>query len=207
MKNLVLAFFNLRHVDSVIRRAEIIGEFWIDSSGMLLYADGDVGDYNHEMYATQQLLSEILEYFGINEVENLDIYSYYPQIKSFLSPERLEEFEESPDTVIFDILKEHGYPNVEDAYKVIYGRKDPREYALKHWGWKRVHGNNIQTMFLTESDLRIISRALGELLQTEEDENETFTIEVYSTHNVYDDVPLNIIDSGDVSRLIEYRRY
>ena len=44
------------------------GEWWIDDSGQLTFADGDVGDTNHEMIAFYAALGLLLIYGGVGIV-------------------------------------------------------------------------------------------------------------------------------------------
>lgn len=199
-------FIGIKNINSLLKKyAAIRGEYWIDENGTALYADGDVGDMNHEMYVLEQLIANILMYFDIeiDEFKELDISEYYDELYEAIDDEYKSSFKASPDETIKHILEEKGMKNVEDVFNAFI-KDDPREFALKNWGWKRVQGNNIQTMNLTSKDLKIINSGLWDIVGEEEDE--TFDIEVYATHDVYEDVPVEVIESENPSKLLPYKR-
>lgn len=207
----------LKYIKSIdhllqLRKAELSGEYWIDDSGSAFYADGDIGDYNHEMIVMERLISEILNCFNLDmeDQPSLDISKHFFRIKETLkNPEDIIAFEDDPYDFIERYIKEKGLEPADEIMDVFTNyNTDPREFALKNWGWIRIQGNNIQTMYLTSQQLQNISRGLEDIVfdfDDEESEKETFNIEVYSTHSMYEDVPISIIDSGDPSKLMEYR--
>jgi hypothetical protein len=127
--------------------------------------------------------------------------------QTVLSPEEIEEWKDDPELIIMKFLKKYGMKNIEDVFKTLRDEIDPRDFALKYWGWKRIHGNSIQTQYLTSRDLDTIIRGLNDILQDEEDENELFDIEVNATHNLYIDVPLSILEEKNLMSLRNYKRY
>ena len=198
-------FTGIKNIDSLLKKYSAIrGEYWIDDSGIAIYADGDVGDMNHEMYVLQQLIANILMYFDIeiDEFKEWDLSEYYDELYEAIDDEYKNSFKASPDETIKHILEEKGMKDVKGVFQAFHD--DPREYALKNWGWKRVQGNNIQTMYLTSKDLKIINRGLWDIVGEEEDE--TFDIEVYETHDVYEDVPVEVIESENPSKFLPYKR-
>ena len=60
------------------------------------------------------------------------------------------------------------------------GYGDAREYAMKHWGWKRVVDNNVETWTLTPQDMQMIASGYGDIDDELEDNTEIY-IYVYST--------------------------
>ena len=204
----VVDFRNIKNIDTLIRKyGEIRGEWWIDDTGFALFADGDVGDYSHEMLVMERLVGTILNYLDleIDERKPLDISEYYNEILNSLDEENRAEFEIAADETIKRILKQNGMEGVDEAFKVLHNVVDAREFALKYWGWKRVRGNNIQTQYLTVEDLGIINQGLGEIAADAADD-ETFDIEVNTSHDLYEDVPILVIESGNVQGILQYKR-
>ena len=42
------------------------GEYWITNDGSTMYADGNVGDYNHEAYVIEYVQAEIASSFNVD---------------------------------------------------------------------------------------------------------------------------------------------
>lgn len=203
---------NIKTIDELlIHYAEMRGEYWIDDSGYAQYADGDIGDANHEGIALERLVREVLFTLGVeinDELRSLDLSDYADEIYAKLeNDEDKADWEIDPETVVERIVKQRGMENVEDIFNVLHHKMDPRMFALKHWGWKRVKGNNIETWTLTNEDLQDILHGLdstGEL-DTDEFGLEEFNIDVGSTQAFYKDVPLHVIEQGNLTLLQEYR--
>lgn len=149
------------------------GEFWI-IDGSVTYADGDIGDYNHEMVAVEAILS------------NYDIEDY-------------DEF----DRMSLDELVERGMGQEEIDAVDFNGRGDARAYAIKHFGWKRLLGREIETYTLTESDLDDIANGLYDAYG-DDVINTTFNIEIQSSKRYYVAVPWEIISSKDFTTLMSH---
>lgn len=101
------------------------------------------------------------------------------------------------------ILLEQGMSQEEIEY--VFDRKDPREYGLKNLGWKRVHGNNIQTQTLTPEDIKSIEYGLYDIDEEVADRKEEFNIEVVGNGMFFRGVPYSAIESGNPSAILEYR--
>lgn len=101
------------------------------------------------------------------------------------------------------ILLEQGISQEEIDY--IFDRKDPREYGLEKLGWKRVHGNNIQTQTLTSEDLKSIENGLYDIDEEVAEKQEEFNIEVRGNGMFFRDVPYSVIESGNLSEILEFR--
>lgn len=175
-----MKFLDLYKIIQEGRSGEITirGEYWFDESGSTMYADGDVGDMNHEMYVGQMLTGQILNYFGLDmdDFGSLDLSDYFDSIKeeilsdSDLDEEQLEEFEEKfdhdPKQIIEDYIVENFKEKREKISKMLYVY-DAREYAIKEWNWSRVHGNNIEVNRLTKDQLDRVSRGIWNALDEE----------------------------------------
>lgn len=214
-----------------INEGTLRGEWWFQD-GQAIFADGDVGDVNHENVVIDTLRREILEDLGVDTSR----YEYLPEISDlkdkifqnigdeFTSTEleywNNDEFNEA----IISYLTRKGDKDIDNKLYYIRGHDkrgrtlDAREYALVHWGWQRVKGNTIQTQTLTRKDLEnIVSglwEAYGEQLdETNEDERDemnpsgehTFNIEVMSTRSYYQNIPMSVLSKKDPTALNAYR--
>lgn len=145
------------------------GEWWIDESGNNTFADGDVGDSNHEIVAFTTAL-------GIDtESLSFDIYpgglNLNTIAESYLeesdSKYDLDEFldldEKDQETEMKRLGVESEYLKIDPETALAYqwfsdqganmkfvkwcdesSHCDAREYALEHMGWIRVKGDNFE---------------------------------------------------------------
>lgn len=170
------------------------GEWWIDETGNTIFADGDVGDQNHEAVVIQNLVHEILSSFGIHEDEPGELASYEDTIRDGLigdgqlSEEELKVWNNEnvrgggggPSEIIIKKLLEDGtykdQKQAEDAVYIAYGSssRDARNYAMRYWRWKimkNVGGSlEVQTWELKPEDLGIIVRGAWEIMDDYEDD-------------------------------------
>jgi hypothetical protein len=188
------------------------GEWWIDSSGTAVFADGDIGDMNHEMYVVDQLVRNALSEFDI-EPENEEyagtIDNYERQIRNFLVEEEGIPEEHVGDVDLMKTVKAriaHRFSNkdqLKDAVDTMFGRTDARVYALQWDGWKRVKGREVETWELTLQDLKLIGDGLWDAYG-DECEEEMFNIEVQATRTYYTEVPWEVIRTDDLGALRLY---
>jgi hypothetical protein len=87
---------------------------------------------------------------------------------------------------------------------------DARNYGMKYLGWIRIAGNNIQLWKLSNESLNKISRGLNSVFDQEgkedsEIQESTYNIEFMETKKYFVDVPITVIDSGDITQLLAYR--
>jgi hypothetical protein len=149
------------------------GEYWFDESGNTMYADGDVGDMNHESYVIQRCA------LGIADKLGMDTYKFdinWPTDDDFIDFLR-DEYKD--DDSIIEKLDNYDY---EEVILNIIGNTeenrgelkcaldhggDAREYAIKQWGWARVHGNHIEVKILDKSTLNRVARGVWNALDQE----------------------------------------
>lgn len=187
---------------------EVSGEYWIDDSGMSMYADGDIGDYNHEAYVIETVRNQIME-----DEEDWDEWKKKTAQEKFEQemdavrgiPEEehrvQEEFKKTPEEFLFKELRERGISD--EDYAITEGFGDAREYAMKKWGWKRLQGDNVESWTLTKWDLETIARGLWEAYD-EEAEKETYNLYIYGTGKWYSDIPYDLIENGNVKDILEF---
>lgn len=222
----------IKEIVNLIKEHGMRGEWWFQD-GQAVFADGDVGDMNHEAYVIDALKRQLLDALGVD-------YSRYDQIpdlgdshirdeifdniKDELTPEELEEWQNNEfNDVIISYLKRQENKDVREVIYYIRGHDnkgknvDPREYALIHWGWQRVKGNVIQTQTLTSKDLNNIVNGLNDAYQDLEETDPdnisdtnptgepTVNIEVMSTRSWYENVPISILEKKNAMALNPYR--
>jgi len=212
----------------LVESAVLSGEYWI-IDGSPVFADGDIGDMNHEAHVISYLTSQFANLLGIDKDDVPHLQYLEDQIKhNFIEDGLIEKGEESeekydndPASFILEYLKQnylHVFNNNEkqltDAFFLAYGssgRNDARDYGMKYLGWIRVQGNNIQTWTLTSEDMSNITRGISSVIEqeigSEEDDLQdlTFNVESMTNKKYYSDVPFEVIDSGDVTKLLAYR--
>lgn len=172
----------------LITEGRIQGEWWFQD-GHAVYADGDVGDMNHEAYVLDALRRQVLDALGV-DTSNYDVLpdigssnirdEIFDGIKDELTPEEVEQWQEHNDynAVIISYLTRKGQGDIKDILYYLRGHDDKgqsldvRNYALIHWGWQRVKENNIQTQTLTSQDLSNIMNGLYDAYGEELDDND-----------------------------------
>lgn len=209
--------------DKPIKTAQIYGEWWIDATGNAIYADGDIGDLNHVAYAEEHarhLLDKNGHIDGYLTEQAIQIRDKLIEKEQNKDDEHIEKLKRALNSLIssdtenfvlsyMDEMKELGLTPIDfDLLMMATGHhKDPRQYAMKKWGWKRVAGKMIETWTLTQNDLKLISRGLEDIFQEEYDTDSIkVDIEVSSTNKTYRDIPISVIDSNDVSQILQYAK-
>ena len=167
------------------------GEWWIDGSGEITYADGDLGDSNHESVVISYLSNEILFHFGFEVDEVGYLTEYMDEIKNVLlssnrlTREELEKWENSKKNaalvLIEKLIENKIYSSPEQVKEAVFvacgiGSTDGRNYAMKYLGWKIMIADrqdiNIQTWFLKSEDLSIIIQGIWEIMEEDDSDND-----------------------------------
>jgi len=190
------------------RLAYLSGEWWI-IDGSAHFADGDIGEFNHEAYAIRYAQDMLMD--GQEDWESwkpskaLDLFS---EIKSNYDEdshyEMLSEAESDPEGFIMKHLDESEIDD--DTFFVANGNsQDPRKWSMKTLGWKRLAGNSITTWTLSSSDLESIKSGIWDAFSDSESlDGEKFDIEVASNNKMFWGVPMGVIESVDLSQLNYY---
>jgi len=217
---------------SLLLESSIQGEWWFQD-GQAVFADGDVGDINHEGMVLDSLRRQILDDLGVDTGK----YDFSPEISDLkddifqnigddLTPEELALWQEDEiNEVIISYLTRQGNKNIRDIIYYIRGHDangktlDIRNYALVHWGWQRVKRNVIQTQTLSSKDLSNIVSGLNDAYNDELEETDptnitdenplgerTFNIEVMSTRSWYQDIPWSVLEKKNSMALNPYRQ-
>lgn len=187
---------------------ETSGEFWI-TDGQALDASEN-GDYNHESYVIERVSAEVGEHFNLysdmpdwSEIESAALKEILDSSDEQSRPQIQQKFEDDPDTVIIDYLKNAGVENAYDLVEIAHGGGDARNYAIVRWGWKRLEGNNIETWTITPGDMQDIANGLWDAYQ-EGALKSTFNINVYANRKWYSDVPYEVIENEKIMELRQY---
>ena len=196
---------------------DAMGEWWIDDSGNAQFADGDIGDMNHEAMAAEMITCDVLSYFDIScdaELGPISDSDYLEEIWDFLienekaKEEEYEEFEEDP-LVFIERTIDPENTKLLTALNIAWNWEsyDARDYAMEYYGWKRMAGRVIQTQTLTSNDLDIIVAGFEDAYPEyiEKNPKAEFTIEVNATRNLYNDVPFYVLELRSPTALNEYR--
>lgn len=211
-----------------------VGEWWIYPGGDAQFADGDIGDSNHEGHVIEHISREILEHFTGYSSDEIGVLSNWEDDifnvlnkAGRLTEEEIDEWENRGsgggpvDIIVKKLLEDKVFSSPEQAEEAVFiaygsSRLDARDYAMKHLGWKRMTttggwGTELQTWFLRQSDLDDMARGIfnawddnGE--DEEENANHKVSVEVRSNNKVFSDIPLNVFDRASVSDIVTYKR-
>lgn len=188
------------------------GEHWIDEDGNLMYADGDIGDMNHEAYVIQRARNEIAgDEWNQGEFVNWEGFqeSIASQIlQAAKTNQALQQEIESEIGDIYTTLPQEliGYDYIDnellkrginaELLNIAQDRGDARVFGMKTWGWKRVMNNYVETFVLTYKDCQVIARGLGEIVPDDEDGKTKWNVEIVSNRQYFTNIPLSVIEQG-----------
>ena len=142
--------------------SQVQGEYWISLEGQSMFADADIGNYNHEAY-----IIEIVQH-EFNDDDRLS----WDQFKQKIAQEKFQEkMNETEDPQQKQLLQQQWQKNIttfateglrelgmtDEQMSIADGVGDAREYGMKKMGWKRLQGSNIETWTLTNQDLKAIA--------------------------------------------------
>jgi len=211
-----------------LKLAQLSGEFWITDSGQVMFADGDIGDYNHEAYVIESILSKYdLSWDGnmidVNSPdfienyvrENQDEVIEWLHENDLLTDEQFQGFEADPYSIDPDVIYDLGINNMtnsdifmlmgmsEEEAMIAEGHGDARLFAMKNWGWKRLEGIHVETWSLTSSDMRTIADGLWDAYD-EAAERGKYTIFIESDKSFFQNIPYPVIASGKPAALRDF---
>lgn len=190
---------------------KIRGEYWIQG-GMVDFADGDVGDQNHEMIALNSVAADHLdslvdyatelnidteELGGSDDEPSQAAYHliqaiYHTLLERGVAPVKISEW----------IIKKLGV-NME-VYKLLGGGGDARLYVMKHDGWIAVRSNNIELFGYDANKKKQISDGIEDILDQEgiEEPDEEIELSVYDhkTNRSFDATLADIKNTSSFAR-------
>jgi len=189
------------------------GEWWIQD-GQAVFADGDIGDYNHEGYVIGMVQSQIADAVdewteGSDYGDDVDFDALIPEVAKNYAREKaaetrdnswVERAEDDPHEVFNIAAKEAGVSD--DDLEIGNGHGDAREYAMKKWGWQRMVDNNVETWNLTPDDMKTIAYGIGDAYGEDAD-TVPYNIYVYTAGKWANDIPLDVIEQGNPAQILQ----
>jgi hypothetical protein len=200
------------------RLSHIRGEYWLNEGGPE-YADGDVGDVNHEMLAESHILGElgndiynewdggVQTYSSANDMfyDALDhdpigsMEEYIEELQTKYG-EDWREVAEYDDYLIWLNTHRHTDPKMKQiqesfAKKEIAGLKDARLHVAKEYDWVRVQGPYIQVWEMNDLARKRIRKQLDQIYDIENSD----TGGEYEDYDAWKDIPkfnLEILSTG-----------
>jgi hypothetical protein len=208
-------------VSRAASRQDLDGEYWLDD-GQAIFADGDVGDMNHELSVIQRATTELIdairesdnpkvdgleevleadEEYGIDPIGARDALANWADGKLGDGTDGTWT-EEEVDDLYETITKALGIE--EELLDVALGNMaDARDYGLEQYGMVRMAGNSLQTFKLDRGQLEQIASGIYDA-HDDKAEDQTYDIEVMATGKFYTGVPWSVIDAGDMAALRDY---
>lgn len=188
-----------------LRMTELQGEWWINEDGTAIFADGDVGDANHETVIVLHCARQVLGIFEDSEHEHLlaarqlllpmveadgvDIHAAREEM--FQLGNSLREAGEislEQDNDFFAYLQELSEVDG-DVFDCVFDiNKDTRLYGVQGLQWIRVRGNNVEMWELTRLTLKQAADGLWDAYG-EQVEEAYFNFEVRKDGKFYRQVP------------------
>ena len=162
-----------------------MSEYWIKQDGGVEFADGDIGDWNHEAIVINILQKDIIskcDQFNVrdkrgrpfDESEYLDWDGFQNSLAVAFAKNYIEQYPNKRKTVKLqlendpDVLIQMDYRRCGVTKAELIGlQSDARDYAMQYWGWKTYRNENIDTWRLTRADLQAIVYGLGEIAEQE----------------------------------------
>jgi hypothetical protein len=160
--------------------AEIRGEYWIQN-GHVDFADGDVGDKNHEGIAIEHVFykyaDQIVAFADANEIDTTEAHLY-----GEVNVEGLTDIIAHLRNKFGDqaVMTEIGADP--DAYDVLLGVGDAHAYVLIHEGWIAVRANNAELYGWNAQKKDELASGLGDIVFEEGIEEPPEEIE-FSIHD------------------------
>lgn len=156
----------------------IRGEYWI-IDGQVDFADGDIGDQNHESIAINHVHSQfasqvenLAEEIGINanterhgEIDTEEINKIIDEIYEHF----FEQGKMSSKQILYFMMQKIGCN--EEALNILRGGGDARLYVMVHDSWIAVRSNNIEFYGYDTTKQKEIANAIGNILWEEGEEH------------------------------------
>lgn len=172
---------------------KINGEYWI-MDGYTVFADGDIGDYNHEGYATEHV-------FGAHQEEIYDLADEYDishednRYHDNPNPEELSKLLSEIQEKIVESMPEDEQSESEasaiimqklqidqETLTILYGYGDAAGYCMRREGWIAVRDNNAELYGWNTNSQKSLASGLDEILSHDGDDDapdELVEINVY----------------------------
>lgn len=172
-----------------------MSEYWIHQDGDVDFADGDIGDRNHEGIVIDIVQRDIIRscerVFDLEEKTDRyqrgftdDEYVDWDKFTARLAEVYLEEHPDAHEDEALELAFKQAGVNQEELM-VAEGRTDARTFAMKNWGWKTYRSEHIDTWTLGRNDVKAIISGIESIADESGWDEETlndmeFVIDVFS---------------------------
>jgi hypothetical protein len=154
------------------QEVQLKGEYWIQD-GHVEFADGDVGDLNHEGIATNSVFSHYeSEIISLAKDYKIKVDQSYGEYHPEDLTGAIDEIEEilrskkmSQQQAHVRIVKELGCNN--EAFEILCGGGDARLYAMKFMNWIAIRGNNIELFGYDDTKRKHLASGIPNILDDE----------------------------------------
>ncbi len=163
--------------------------------GHWIFPNGEKKEvYSHREYARKYLLVKILEILGLpkKKIDHFPLLDNF--VEEFFGPLTLEQIEEKLMNYWQDgkAVKNALYSAMGDNYT--YGSAE--YFVIRYEGWIREHSDNFECYGLTASAMKNIA----------DNTRKVYLINDLQNGAAYYDVPLDVLSSGKLRELRDYRR-
>lgn len=163
-----------------------IGRFWITDSREIIPIDSSSG---HEL----KIQDRVRKSYGIGSLEEM----------KYLMDSSRKEYRGDPSRKLLD-----EYKMTEEDLSVASGKSDGSDYAIRKWGWVRVHDNYIEVMATDSITLSNIKEVLESIYGVRACRKFKLTVEIIGPYGsrrrqILEDVPFEDLVSG--SHFGDYR--
>ena len=196
------------HMDEEV---EIRGEYWVQN-GQVDFADGDVGDQNHEGIAIEHVVGKYADdvssladdldlshgsissdYGGVDsEAVSKVLWRVYETLTTGRDPDDEDEQKPEREPMSGDdadayIVKELGCNA--DAYRILLGQGDARLYVMKYENWIAIRSHSVDVYGYTDQKRQEIASAVQDVIYEEsnmtddEYDPETVDIDIHDLSN------------------------
>jgi hypothetical protein len=196
---------------------ELQGEYWIFPGGDSQYADGDYGDFNHEMIAASHMLGLLgydlsEEYASLVDAElafqdvldsgyapSGDFEDYIEYLNSQYAGDDSYDWREDAELKDYLLFKNN---NSAEAQEIISGFKDPRVFAEQKLGWIRIEGPHVELWELSRPILDSLYKGLYAIYDHYA-ETALYHIEITKNNRYLQKVRFDAIVDGSVVKMLK----
>jgi hypothetical protein len=189
-------------------RKSMRGEYWLEG-GTARFADGDVGDLNHEGMVMNRAASDVIE--ALQEAGESDLARIIDEgrgdpimVRDSFGNHLDAQGVDIGDVAIEDFLAEKTGLNRRVIEAVTSSTIDARTVGMEDYNWVRMAGNNIEVHGLTRGRLEEIADGLFDTGELEDLSREAFDIYDFKTKKFYNNVPFDVIAAGDMKALRDF---
>jgi len=194
-----------------------VSEWWL-MGGQAVFADGDIGDRNHEAVAWDYLYSEFVEACNAAD-EPIDLLGeMLPEDGDGFDPTALRTAvqqwadmmqkegkisEEVADDPFPFLSRELGWDEAKLDEVMDSGTSDIRLYAAREWGWVQLKDFDLTAYKLNRSVLKNVADSLWDA-HGDSFSSQTYSVYEYSTGRWFREVPGRVFEAGSMAALRHY---